>query len=434
MAMTKMSADALTPEMKERATRTVFLICVSRKNEEVKSGHNKYYNMYIIDGDLWVEYGRVDHTRIVEKGSGHLFDSKYRSKTRKRSGRTSYDDVTHLKEGATATSTPSGSFAAIKNSAVASIIDKLMRASNQTVQQSYTVAVDVVTQTMIDEAQAHIDWIAKNLGNSGLNSLNDRLLELYKVLPRKIASVELSLLTNDLTHNQSRLADEQVILDSMRGAVVQVNSGSGAKPKGNTILDSIGITMEEASADELSAITKKAQDALQSAHWTSDIYSITRAFKVSNPTTEAAMKSFVSGRPNKKTRILWHGSRDENWLSILKSGLLIRPAGARTTGAMYGYGVYFSRLARKSLGYCSLRGSYWASGSSNKGIIALYEVHTGKHYEDNYGSSSHSWDALQRRGNYDSVYAPAGAATINDERIVYRPEQSTIRYLVEFKI
>ena len=189
--------------------------------------------------------------------------------------------------------------------------------------------------------------------------------------------------------------------------------------------------MSPATTDHMAALKELAKDALTTTHWTSDVYKITQAFQISNVRTEAAMKAYVKTRPDKTTKFQWHGSRHENWLSIAEKGLLIRPAGAITTGAMYGYGIYFSSHARKSIGYCSLRGTHWARGSGNTGLLAVYEVHTGKTLIDNYGNSSHNYRNLQSKGGYDSVLAPADSAVFNEERIVYDPRQCTIRFLVE---
>jgi poly [ADP-ribose] polymerase len=101
---------------------------------------------------------------------------------------------------------------------------------------------------------------------------------------------------------------------------------------------------------------------------------------------------------------------------------------------MFGYGIYFADKAQKSIGYCSLQGSYWAHGSDRKGFLSLYEVHLGsflkiKHHE--------SWcydlnkQNLRKRGSFDSLFAEGGADLRNNEYIVYDDSQCTIKFLVE---
>ena len=100
---------------------------------------------------------------------------------------------------------------------------------------------------------------------------------------------------------------------------------------------------------------------------------------------------------------------------------------------MFGYGLYFAPRARKSVGYTSLRGSYWAGGHSNYGFMALYEVVYGKPYDvsDNAGLSDMNYEKLQKRApGCSCLHAHAGSVLRNDEVIVYREDQTTIKYLV----
>ena len=154
-------------------------------------------------------------------------------------------------------------------------------------------------------------------------------------------------------------------------------------------------------------------------------------FKISNIETE---KNFNSN--NLKTKLFYHGSRNENFLSILQTGLKIRPKGVATTGSMFGDGIYFANKARKSIGYTSLKGSYWASGSSNKAYLAIFEVATGKEWEILKNETYKYWmgnidEQKVKQQGCDSVFAQGGADLRNDEYIIYNSNQCTIRYLIE---
>lgn len=66
--------------------------------------------------------------------------------------------------------------------------------------------------------------------------------------------------------------------------------------------------------------------------------------------------SLDNGRPSSaipNKRLLFHGSKNENVLGILKHGLLIAPPVAPMTGWMYGKGVYFADRFSKAFGYTS---------------------------------------------------------------------------------
>jgi len=103
---------------------------------------------------------------------------------------------------------------------------------------------------------------------------------------------------------------------------------------------------------------------------------------------------------------------------------------------MFGDGIYFADKAIKSLGYTSLKGSYWASGSSNRGFLAIFKVHMGNSLViKKYGSWCHelSEEYLKKKGRYDSVFAKGGADLRNDEMIVYNSGQCTVSYLVSVR-
>ena len=143
----------------------------------------------------------------------------------------------------------------------------------------------------------------------------------------------------------------------------------------------------------------------------------------------------------KDTRLLWHGSRSENFWNIINTGLVLRP-NAVVTGKLYGFGIYFAPRAVKSLGYTSLSGSYWSKGNSTSAFMALNNVAYGKPYDvydfdSRYYNLNH--ENLQKMClGAHSLHAHAGANLghtnlRNDEIVVYREEQCTIKYLIELR-
>ena len=106
-----------------------------------------------------------------------------------------------------------------------------------------------------------------------------------------------------------------------------------------------------------------------------------QAWRVTNKATQNRFDNFVKNEDIKDIRLFWHGSRNENWWSILNTGLVLRPTNAVITGKMFGMGTYFSPTAKKSLGYTSLDGSYWAGGRSNSAFMGLMKVAYGIPYD-----------------------------------------------------
>jgi len=72
-------------------------------------------------------------------------------------------------------------------------------------------------------------------------------------------------------------------------------------------------------------------------------------------------------------QLLFHGSGVANVLSILQSGLRIKPAGAMHHGSAFGNGIYFANAFAKSRSYCSLH--------QGVGFLLLCEVSTGSALE-----------------------------------------------------
>lgn len=124
---------------------------------------------------------------------------------------------------------------------------------------------------------------------------------------------------------------------------------------------------------------------------------------------------------------LWHGTRVHNVLSIFKSGLIIpKSSGSiQITGRMFGDGLYFSDQATKSLNYSH---GYWDGGTKdNNCFMFLADVAMGKSHTPKSPSS-----AFPVKGS-DSTFAKADhSGVMNNEMIVYRTSQATLRYLVEF--
>jgi len=199
----------------------------------------------------------------------------------------------------------------------------------------------------------------------------------------------------------------------------------GAKTKDITILEQMGLTAEvETDKDSLELVNKLMGN---------NAHQVKRILKVINKKTQRVFDANLKKAKNKKRRLYWHGSRNENWFNIIQTGLMIRPSGAIHTGSMFGDGIYFADKAQKSIGYSSLRGSYWTGGSSNKGYLALFDVHLGNQKEIlHHNSSCYSLSKkVLGKDGYDSVFAKGGADLRNNEFIVYDGAQCTIAYLVE---
>ena len=150
---------------------------------------------------------------------------------------------------------------------------------------------------------------------------------------------------------------------------------------------------------------------------------------------------------NKK--LLWHGSRITNFVGILSQGLRIAPPEAPSSGYLYGKGVYFADMSKKS--------SYYCYPVNNEALILLGEVSLGK--EDQRDDTDYNLPKTLKKGTHSvhalgrleasegeningDVFVPNGDVKINHnnssysdyaEYIVYDVDQIKLRYLLKIK-
>lgn len=388
------------------------------------ANNNKYYKQ-IPHGDSWTaEYGRVGSSPQRREYSMSQWDSKYKEKIRK-----GYVDQSDLVEDLIQVEKPAESeYKEIENKVIADIVERLQSMARKAISENYTISSNKVTQAMIDEAQ---DVLTSLITKSDVKEFNEILLNLFTVIPRKMGNVK-DYLANTTKDFSEIIQKEQDLLDVMKGQVVQKQiideTTKNDIKKENTILEQLGLVFEECDSRDI-AIIKNALGSCSDKFY--------KAWRVKNIKTQKRYDDFVKENNIKNTKLLFHGSRNENWWSIINSGLVLKPTNAVITGKMFGYGIYYAPKARKSLGYTSLSGSYWAKGNSSSGFMALMDVAYGKPYD------VYSFDSKYYNFNYEKLqqfcpganclHAHEGSMLRNDEIIVYKEEQCTIRYLIELK-
>ena len=393
---------------------------------EGDGNHNKYYRM-IPNGDFFtVEYGRVGSSSQTRTYHIYQWEKKYNEKIRK-----GYIDQTYLMDDLITVIKPKNSeYKSIDDAVIAEIVDRLMSMARQKVQQNYRVEAAQVTQAMVDEAQKIIDGLTTI---KELSKFNDELVRLFTVIPRRMSNVKEHLAKNKDEFNKI-IKDEQDLLDVMRGQVIthavqDANTQEEDNPlHDETILEAMGIVIEPVTDEDTRIIKDSLGDCKQKFY---------QAWRVTNKATQNRFNNFVKKEDIKDIRLFWHGSRNENWWSILNTGLVLRPTNAVITGKMFGMGTYFSPTAKKSLGYTSLDGSYWAGGRSNSAFMGLMKVAYGIPY-DVYSFDScyymYDYKKLQAaKPGANCLHAHAGSMLRNDEVVIYNESQCTIQYLVELR-
>lgn len=147
-----------------------------------------------------------------------------------------------------------------------------------------------------------------------------------------------------------------------------------------------------------------------------------RIWKVVNSKTEAAYKATLeSDGANANERMLWHGSINTNWESIITNGLSMK----YSSGGMFGKGIYFADKSEKSYGYTSGQYSIWAHGEEQRFYLAVFKVNLGR-----TNTIKNTRDAINET-QYDSVTALAGPLLHLNEYVIYDDSRCTICGLVE---
>ncbi len=374
-----------------------------------EANHNKFYTMTDLkNGYFKAHWGRVGSNGQSKEYPITLWNTKMQSKLAK--------GYVEVKKAAAPISKPSD--IKITNPEVKNLVKFLLKAAKTRIETAYKGGAEEVSPGQIIKAQRLIDR-SYDLLQSGCHtqsSLNDILRELYTVIPRKMSDTRKYFLQEDYQEAFviELLQSEQNLLDTL--------STHTKTKKSKITLDTLGLNIKPATQADRDLIARKTDFKVGS----------NRIFKVTNTETEAAFKK------GRKTKLLYHGTRNCNWMAVLQQGLKIRPKGVQTTGSMFGDALYFANKARKSIGYTSLKGSYWAGGSESVGYLAVFEVNTGKEWNLLKNQRHKNWmmkidQAQVNQEGYDTVFAKGGVDLLNDEYVIYDTSRCTIRYLIEIK-
>lgn len=384
--------------------------------------NNKFYIMEEKNGTLHIEYGRVDSTSTKLTKPMSEWSKLYREKTKK-----GYKDVTHLvtEKVVDEIEEVDDVLTKLDEAKVNAFLDLMQKYTDGLVKTTYSVTYKSVTVEQVKKAQTILDEFDK-LDKKNEKAVNEKLLELYTVIPRKMERVQNYLLP--VLDLDKALEKEQDNIDAM-SAKVQMYEQEKANSKDNkdkpvkvkqTVLDVLGLKSmtETKSNKELDYLINQIGGRTR----------VEGIFELEKPAENKTFDTWMEKQSNKQTRILIHGTRCSSVLSILQQGLKIRPSGNfQFSGKVYGNGNYFSEVVQKSLGY---------TGYDNDKILLVYEVHTGNPfvYDGWYRGNSFTLDYknLQQRG-FDSTYVKAGNGLLNSEIIAYNEEQCRIKYIIWLK-
>lgn len=321
-------------------------------------------------------------------------------------------------------------YAPIANASVNEVVTLLLECTTAVLSQNYRIKIDDISDEMIAFGQSILKELSSGYFKMSVAEFNNKLKTLYAAIPRRIDNLSKILAKRKLDFNDI-IADEQELFD------VMVNRVRNAHDLDNC---SVRPTVLEAFHLDWRDVTEEEQDKVLSM-LKGNASQYVKAWRIRNRRTEERFDRFCQQEQLSEGHgidHLFHGSRTENFWSIVTNGLLINPdCGVQRTGSMFGNGTYFAPLAQKSLGYTD--GGYWAGGNTDVRFLAIYRVATGKHHDIYQGcDTSHTKNVFQKKyPGAHCVWAhgrgTGGTTLFNDEVVVYDEAQSTIEYLIMMK-
>jgi len=320
------------------------------------------------------------------------------------------------------------------------LVQMLLALAKKVVEENFSsnVLLDVPSQEQFSEGERLLKVLAEGYGFMDTREFNRILCEYFMVMPRRMKYLNDNLAKGKDRHGK-KLSDQDAALERAKIASVEKDRFDILKSLvSGTPGEDLDIrqTATEANGISIRGVTKDEEAWIQK-HLAENASKYLRAWRIENHRTEKDFDDYCTKEhliDGKGIDHLFHGSRGENFWSIITNGLTVNPLNVVITGKAYGQGTYFAPDARKSLGYTDRLGSKWVNGGRETGLLGIYKVATGKRYDGSHGcDSSLTWSKLQKicPGAHCTWAESRYSGFIMDEVIVYQDCQSTIEYLVE---
>jgi poly [ADP-ribose] polymerase len=411
---------------------------------DVGENSNKHWRGELFeDGTVityWSRVGLAEQSTVFppSRGGARFLEKKIAEKKKK-----GYSELKVVQSGGEKTISPVGDLAHIAKKQIRrtnepildALIDRLVKENihriTSATQITYNTAsglfqtpLGVVTLDAISEARQIIvklePLILRREFNSG--SFNSLINSYFRLIPQDIGMKRFD--GGSFFSGDDAIQRQIDIIDSLESSYAAMST---AKPD-----ESGKVEVEEKVFDlELSVASKSEFDRIkalfnktrQGIHYAVTNLQPANVYKIALGENESKFNKRGLGNVWE----LWHGTKTCNLISILKSGIQIKPPStAPVAGAMFGRnGAYFSDQSTKSLNYTT---NYWSSGASGGNFMFLADVAMGNYYVPRSSTGS------PPPAGYDSYFAQPGVSNIaNNEMIVFDNSQIKLKYLIEFR-
>ena len=299
------------------------------------------------------------------------------------------------------------------------LFQKLKRFAKKAVEEA-EVKVPL-SRTIINESKKLLDEMR---AASDVDTFNNYLLELIAILQRPVRTGDGTGVKRIMAGNSNDFARiilrEADLIQAMEGSL----NHTGRGPIVTSDFTKYGIEVYEATEKQKKQVLEHLSDRLKGK--------VKHVYRVIPQEQQKIFNDYLKEHQIHKVKQLWHGSRNQNWMSIIQNSLKLNPD-AIITGKMFGHGIYFAPSSMKSWNYTSYRGTSWANGSSDCAFMGLYAVAYGTPYETSTWSGATDYKQEVKKAGANCLHAHAGSALMNDEIVFYNEAAVVLNYIVEFE-
>lgn len=272
-----------------------------------------------------------------------------------------------------------------------------------------------ITKKQVEKSKYYFRQMGQRKTVKGFNS---QLLKLMSVCPRMVRDI--SVLLASKPEDFKRIVErEERLINAMTVLTEDTRNINFSK---EDVFASNKIDVFPATEKQIEEVKSHLSDSLKSK--------VKNVYRIIDKRKKKSFEDYLKKNNIKKVKCFWHGSKNENWLSIVLNGLQLNP-NAAITGKMFGQGIYFAPSAQKSWGYTSYYGSRWANGKQGTAFMGLYATAYGKPY--NVSTAGRYTQSFLNQNHCNCVHAHAGAQLYNDEIVFYHEDAMLLNYIVEFE-
>lgn len=284
------------------------------------------------------------------------------------------------------------------------------------------LTTEKVTQKQCEKAEKLFEELKNKKTVKGFNTCLTKLMVISPRRRNPMNGDKISDYCADSVSDFQNIIDfEETLLNSMKTIC-----GKKVEPKKiikGSFLSEFDIEIHDATQEQKDIVMKHLNYSLQSK--------VQKIYRVIPKEQKNKFDNYCQTNKINKIKLLWHGSPNANWYSILANSLKITRNA--THGRMFGDGIYFAPSADKSWGYTSSWGSRWANGNSNTAIMGLYATAYGNPYMVQSWGAQENEASIKAKGCNCLHATSANTGLRADEIIYYNENAICLNYIVIFQ-